>query len=509
MNKINKFSPIIFLFILMIFFWKYFPGDIAVSDELVRIKQVKDFLASDTEGFSCKYPGFEIDKDYKYIPSLHPILRIFNNKCYYVFPYFFTILSLPFFIIGKVKALYIMTLLCGFITFIHTIKLGDLFIKSNLDKFILRILVFTSMGVLYYSLKLNEHIVASTLSVLGVYLFFKNKSSINLIFSGLLLGLSPLIRQESILLGFSLIFFSFLKDKKLTKENLSISLSFIFILSLSVCANLLLFGEPLGLRGMEIKEKSSFDLYQSLQRINIYLIGNGDRGLFKFFPVYVLGLLTPILFLKNRNIPLALILISIPALFIIPVIVTIDPFGQFGERYLYIIYPFLLILTCIFLAELRNKNIKIFFNIIALISCIYTFRIELKLIKENYNFLKFFKIESNNNFSSIANDKIIVIRNLYLNSFFFNNPNQNQIVFMAVSDENFLSLLQLLRKNSINKITIISTKLKITDIDPELFSRHNGEIPNSDIPLQANKFLKSRSIDKGSQFVKIMEYDLN
>lgn len=509
MNNLNKYSPFIFIIFLLIVFGKYFPGEIAVSDELVRIKQVKDFLSSDTEGFSCQYPGVEIDKEYKYIPSLHPILRIFNNKCYYVFPYFFTILSLPFYIIGKITALYIMTLLCGIITFFYTIKLGDIFLKSNLDKLMLRILVFTSMGVLYYSLKLNEHIVASTLSVLGVYFYFKKKTPIYIISSGILLGLSPLIRQESILLGLGLIFFSFLKDRKLTKENLLLSSSFILILSLSVCANLYLFGEPLGLRGMEIKEKSSFDLYQSLQRIKIYLIGNGDRGLFKFFPVYVLGLLTPFLFLRNRNIPFALILITIPALFIVPIIVKIDPFGQFGERYLYIIYPFILILTCLFLSEIINKNIKILFTIFALTSCIYTFRTELKLIKENYNFLKFFKKESNHHFSSITDDKIVVIRNLYLNSFFFNNPNQNQIVFMAVSDENFLNLLELLRKNSINKITIISTKLKINDIDPEVFKRHNGEIPNSDIPVQASKFLKSSSIDKGTQFIKIMEYDLN
>lgn len=500
----NKYFPIFFVLIWSVLFIKFYPGEILISDEAVKIKQIQDFLSQKTTGISCYYPAKEIDPNYTYFPSKPPMFRVIDKNCYYPFPYFFTFLLLPFYLIGNIKAIYILTFLIGVLSFYFSILLGNLFFQDQFSKAFFQVLVSTSMGLLYYSLKFNDHIFSCCLITLGLYLYFKENP--NLFLSGLCLSLATTFRQETLALGFLLIIYDFIKNKKFTLQS-PLVIGFGFIVFLSIGLNLYFFKEPLGIRGIEVKEKLNLNFLEVVVQIKTYFFGNGlqDRGHFLTFPLYLFGVFS---YLSYKKHPQGLIFLTLPSLILVSVLVKIDPFGQFGERYLFFLNPLLLILSCSFIIKVRNHILKKSFIFLSLIFATYTFSHELKSIQENSNFLKLFKKESEQHFLVTKEDQVVILRSLYLNYFFLNNPNPNQIVFLAEDDKKFQNLIMLLKENGFKTISVLYPKVSLEFLDSKEVQRHNSLIPKSIVPKESQTYLKPVSVEKGTPFVEIRSYEI-
>ncbi len=500
----NKYFPILFVLIWSVLFIKLYPGEIVISDEAVKIRQIQDFLSKQTKGISCYYPAKEIDPNYVYFPSKPPMFRVIEKNCYYHFPYFFTFLLLPFYLLGKLKAIYILTFLVGVLTFYFTILLGNLFFHDESSKVLFKILLTTSVGLLYYSLKLNDHIFACCFITLGLYLYFKENPSLFL--SGVCLSLASTIRQETLPLGFLLVVYDFIKNKNFTKGKFFI-LGFGIVFFLSIGLNLYFFNEPLGLRSIEVKEKLNFNLVEIFSRLKTFFLGNElqDRGHFKTFSVLSFALFSYFSYKKH---PLGLMFLTLPTLIIIPILVKNDPFGQFGERFLFFLNPLLLVLACSFLVQVQNQIIKRSLIFLSIIFSIYTLTYEIKSTKENSTFLKLFKKESEQHFLVTKEEQVVILRSLYLNYFFLNNPNPNQIVFLAEDDKKFKNLIMLLKENGFKTITVLYPKVNLQFLDSKELERHDSLIPQSIVPKELQTQLKPLTENKGSQFVEIRSYEI-
>lgn len=505
-KPINLYFPYIFGLIIMFCFVKFYPGEITLSDESVKLKQIKDLIISDYKTIACHYPGKEIDPNFDFFPSKPPILRIIDKQCFYHFPFHYSFLLLPFYLLGNIKFIYILTSLFSFLTFLYTVKLGDLFFEKEDEKFLLRFFSSSSLGLFYYGFKLNDHIISTFFCLLAVYLLLSKEKMIWLIFSGGLFAIASFIRQETLLLGVLSLGGIFITRIKSTKDLISLGSGFTLVLIMGIGLNLFFFHEPFGLRGMEIKEKASIDFYDISYRFYLYLIGGGDRGHFKTFPLYILGLLYLIRYPYKERFSIFFLLLALPPLFVVPFLVKNDPFGQFGERFLYFVNPFLLILSVFFLKSIESVKVKNILGIFSILLCLFTLRADLRLTNQNSKYLRMFQSESAKHFEAIKDSKIVVIRSLYLNPIFFNNPNPHQRVFLVDEDKSFSDLIKKLKEKEEMDFTVVYPKIDMTLFDKKEIEKHNSDVPKSILPPQISEEIQFQSNDKGTSLVEIRDY---
>lgn len=100
--------------------------------------------------------------------------------------------------------------------------------------------------------------------------------------------------------------------------------------------------------------------------------------------------------------------------------------------------------------------------------------------------------------------EVVVLRSLSLNGIFLNYSNLNKKVFLAVRDEKFLELIELLRKNGINTVAVAHIRIRDANID--FVKEKSIDLSKTFVPIKF-KFQKE-SADLGNEWIELRNYQL-
>ena len=364
--NLKKFSLILIGFYLLIFLvlphTEYQP---AVPGS--KIIQIQDFINSGYSTFAASYQGKYLDPDLKFFPTKPPFGYIISGNAYYVFPFFVTIFYAPFYWLGGVYALDLLSLISGLLILYLVYKISILLELS--ESFRKPMLIFISFGSInsIYSFMLGEAIHASLLITLAYFLILKaktlDKSSLFFL-SGFLSGLSVLFRIELALFCFlffvGVLLFRIHKSKM---DLVALATGFAIPALILIFANYQVTGNILGLRGIEFLnysgaaypfERRLFSLVKAL------FVSDKGLGLFTAWPVFLFLIPFFIFFKKlNSNRELNFLLfISIIFSILIPMIVKNDDGSILGPRFAASVQP-LLVVGTFYSIDLLSKSERI------------------------------------------------------------------------------------------------------------------------------------------------------
>ena len=364
--NLKKFSLILIGFYLLIFLvlphTEYQPADPGI-----KIIQIQDFINSGYSTFAASYQGKYLDPDLKFFPTKPPFGYIISGNAYYVFPFFVTIFYAPFYWLGGVSALDLLSLISGLLILYLVYKISILLELS--ESFRKPMLIFISFGSInsIYSFMLGEAIHASLLITLAYFLILKaktlDKSSLFFL-SGFLSGLSVLFRIE--LAFFCFLFFVgvlLFRIHKSKMDLVALATGFAIPALILIFANYQVTGNILGLRGIEFLnysgaaypfERRLFSLVKAL------FVSDKGLGLFTAWPVFLFLIPFFIFFKKlNSNRELNFLLfISIIFSILIPMIVKNDDGSILGPRFAASVQP-LLVVGTFYSIDLLSKSERI------------------------------------------------------------------------------------------------------------------------------------------------------
>lgn len=364
--NLKKFSLILIGFYLLIFLvlphTEYQPADPGI-----KIIQIQDFINSGYSTFAASYQGKYLDPDLKFFPTKPPFGYIISGNAYYVFPFFVTIFYAPFYWLGGVYALDLLSLISGLLILYLVYKISILLELS--ESFRKPMLIFISFGSInsIYSFMLGEAIHASLLITLAYFLILKAKTldkSPLFFLSGVLSGLSVLFRIELALFCFlffvGVLLFRIHKSKM---DLVALATGFAIPALILIFANYQVTGNILGLRGIEFLnysgaaypfERRLFSLVKAL------FVSDKGLGLFTAWPVFLF--LIPFFFFfkklnSNRELNF-LLFISIIFSILIPMIVKNDDGSILGPRFAASVQP-LLVVGTFYSIDLLSKSERI------------------------------------------------------------------------------------------------------------------------------------------------------
>lgn len=365
--NLKKFFLIISVFYLFIFLvlphTEYQPADPGI-----KIIQIRDFIHSGYSKFSAGYLGREFDPELKFFPTKPPFGYLLSGNAYYVFPFFVTVFYTPFYAIGGVYALDLISLLSGLAILYLVYKISILLGVGG--KFRKPMLIFIALGSInsIYSFMLGEAIHASLLITLSYFLILRAQSISKtwhyFFLSGLLAGFSVLFRIELAL--FCLLFFIGVIAFRIYKgkfDLVALSLGFAIPACVLIFANYKVTGNILGLRGIEFLnysgaaypiEKRIFNLVKAL------VVSDKGLGLFTAWPVF-LYLIPFFIFRKKLEISKELnflLFISITFSVLVPILVKNDDGSILGPRFAASAQPLLIVAT-FYCIELVSKSDRI------------------------------------------------------------------------------------------------------------------------------------------------------
>ena len=364
--NLKKFSLILIGFYLLIFLvlphTEYQPADPGI-----KIIQIQDFINSGYSTFAASYQGKYLDPDLKFFPTKPPFGYIISGNAYYVFPFFVTIFYAPFYWLGGVYALDLLSLISGLLILYLVYKISILLELS--ESFRKPMLIFIAFGSInsIYSFMLGEAIHASLLITLAYFLILKaktlDKSSLFFL-SGFLSGLSVLFRIE--LAFFCFLFFVGVLLFRIPKSKMdlvALATGFAIPALILIFANYQVTGNILGLRGIEFLnysgaaypfERRLFSLVKAL------FVSDKGLGLFTAWPVFLFLIPFFIFFKKlNSNRELNFLLfISIIFSILIPMIVKNDDGSILGPRFAASVQP-LLVVGTFYSIDLLSKSERI------------------------------------------------------------------------------------------------------------------------------------------------------
>jgi hypothetical protein len=385
-ESIIKTIPYLFYLILIILIFQFrYELDkkslYITSDGAIKLYQSVQYNENGFLSLECIYPGRELDKEFKYFPISYPwaIFQARGNKCVLEYPPFFYWIGavlLKFFPLRII--LYLPLLFFGANIFILDFILRKLGLIP-IFRVLLVILGFVSFPLLT-AMDYTESPAFQTFYLLGFYFFWKyledsgsetnswmsmlNKNAFLqerfgvLFLTGVLFGLSFILRLE-ILMTFSfLCFFTFLLRKNLAKPFF-IYTGFVAVGFFFVIYNMQVSGHPLGFRyvsSIDFNDNAKADIWKRLTFLKAAIWGNEIMvGIFKFQPLCWLILLLPVWARLNKiKRPSGDIFLigGWISLLVIPFYITVyGGVGYFGLRY--IEAPFFLILIgfAIYLSE--------------------------------------------------------------------------------------------------------------------------------------------------------------
>ena len=332
--------------LFLLFLW-YLPGGFAVGDASVKIRQAHDLADSGFSSLNCAYPGQEIDPEFRFFPALFPFAHFHNGQCYYQYPFQQSFYNALWYFIGGARLLYFQTFLFGIGLLYLALLLGrELEFSAAMQRLLLFFTAFGT-GLVAYSLDINEHTATAFLSSAAIFLAFRrNSAPRHLLLSGALLGLAVFLRAETALLcpliAGGLFFFGAKETRFRNVWLLGLPFSTLFFAFL--LSNYLVIGNPLGFRGVEFVEGQTVTFSDRLFNLWVYLFGRKVYGtLFLETPVFLLSLagLTRLFGDRNENSNrlAQLYFVSYGYILLIPLIVSNWPGPQYGERFLFNVYP--------------------------------------------------------------------------------------------------------------------------------------------------------------------------
>jgi hypothetical protein len=511
--KILTIASIIGILFLGFLSKKFYPGEYFTSDQAYKVKQIRDIVEGQLLDFSCLYPGKNLDPDFSFFPAKYPMVHDLNGKCYYVFPFQFSILNIPFYKIWGQKGIFIGSVFFGFLFLIVWV---DLLYKVGLKLtsiFLYSLVLIFGLGLYFYIYIPSDHIATCLLCLMGFsFLLYDEGSKWLSIFGGLALGFAVSLRAETLLFAFIVFFSMFLlKRRSIDKEKYFLGfLSFSIILILFLISNAFFLDHILGMRGHEFDEKKNELFISRFERIYTFLLGRETEGtLIKDTPTFLILILVPFLlkYLKKEETQkvISILFIVIFYILIIPFLIKVEPFLQFGERYLLVIYPlFLLVILLIIEKSSISKYFKNALLVLLIVSSIYSCNKSFSLIKKLSNFTKY-SLSNQKDFENKMNQsEVVVLRSLSLNGIFLNYSNLNKKVFLAVRDEKFLELIELLRKNGINTIAVAHIRIRDANID--FVKEKSIDLSKTFVPIKF-KFQKE-SADLGNEWIELRNYQL-
>lgn len=458
------------LFLLALFVW-YYPGEAPSGDAAYKYLQVKDFVRADFSSFACDWPGSRFDPDFAFFPFQEPMAYIIEGRCFYVFPYQLVFVYLPFFLAAGTVGIYLVSLLAGWgilaLTFLAARRIG-------LDEARASQAVWFSLaayGLATYALGMNEFTLTGLLA-LGAVVCALGRSFWQAAAGGLAIGIALQFRAESALLGCTIpaAVWLFATDERRRGRALVFFAVFATVLGLFFAANQAVFGHPLGLRGIVFMEGQADTLVDRLIRLGEYWAGRRTALLINT-PVFLF--IFPVLWRVLRpgsavgstasaspvevaapEYRAGLRIMALTALsyaVVVPLAVANFPGAQFGERFLFNVYPLLaLIAFQVFPLNVFGAWARSWIAGVLLAGTLLYTGFYLRLA---YVIDRGFHATSEMMAAGTADTGAVIFRNyVMVNAAFAHFHERPQ--FLAVEDERFLELVGMLRKAGVRTIAV-------------------------------------------------------
>ncbi|ABA20400.1 conserved hypothetical protein [Trichormus variabilis ATCC 29413] len=307
-------------------------------------------------------------------PFEPPFSYKISNRYYITFPFTFPLITAPFHALFGYRGFYIVPLLSTWIIWFNFYRICQFFKISVLTTSIgITTLIFAS-PLTMYSAMYWEHTLAVSLAFAGLVIIlskgeegFTQKDAL---VSGILIGLSVWFRPEFLALVAILIPLALSSYKiKLGKISIINQHKILFIISLLATVscffiiNKLIYNHPLGAHALQVVEE--FSLQERLSKAH-RIFGRLWKNFREYFPIVYFTIIFTGLSVFYKSIKLTaamkkIVLISIPFIFLVPILLPSDGGKQWGPRFLLILIPLLSLLAAFLLEStlsIRQFGIK-------------------------------------------------------------------------------------------------------------------------------------------------------
>ncbi|TGL58508.1 LA_3751/LA_3752 family putative glycosyltransferase [Leptospira sarikeiensis] len=466
--------------------WQYQTG-IRVGDGAIKQQQLADLIQNGLPDFSCRYSGKEIDPEFRFLPldlkKGSTMTHVYNGKCYYVFPFYYTAIQYPFALLLGRFGSFFLSLVFGILTLRALFQISELFELKPQGKLTFLGLLLIGSAFSLFATDLSETVIAIYGVTQGFYFLLREKESTqakDLLLAGLFFGFSSFFRQETILLSASI---SLVYLFRIFREPKTTIFPFTYgtLLVAQALINYSVVGHPLGSRGY-LQESGVYRFIDQISYLGqLVFWGNGSLGLLGAYPV-----LAFIFFWKPEKNSIGRILSGILLFILLSGILTSTRFWQgvlFGPRFLMTILPFLLL----FLVSILEKNWEKFskpVKITALSLIIYSMIGGIIFDRLYYKFTK--SVVKEQQELSEHTSKIVIYRKgsvfLPANSF-----QEEREVYEIDTDDSFDTLLNKLENIGKKEVTVVGFK---DNYPKEIL------VPNSkNYELENRSFYQSPSIN--------------
>jgi hypothetical protein len=331
-----------------------------ITDGGNKFIQVRNF---DQYGeFAIHYPAADIDPEYKFFPYCGHHFKRVDDRIYSFYPFYFPLISFPFYKIFGLAGLYFIPLISSMLT------LGCLFFilrRLGLEKYFPLAALFFSFAspMFFYSVVFWEMSLAVLFFSIGALLTVnalktEGRRTLNFIFAGIFLGLCSIFREEGYLLFAALVFSCLIYMKGDRKKLLWILAGWLLMMLPLWVFQYFYYGHILGLHaaGYNSLDKSA-GVAGKLRNFYVYLF---KGAAFALFPALFCAVL------KNK----VLKFFAIPCLPLICVLFLWEALGAFsasssvwntlGTQVLFLQSPFLflLIISNRILFDSPNRAVK-------------------------------------------------------------------------------------------------------------------------------------------------------
>ncbi|TGK05651.1 hypothetical protein EHQ53_18065 [Leptospira langatensis] len=438
--------------------WQYQTG-FRVGDGAVKQQQLADLVHNGFPDFSCRYSGAKFDPDFQFLPldlkKGSTMTHVYNGKCYYVFPFYYTAIQYPFALLFGRFGSYLLSLLFGILTLYSLYRISLLLKLSEKARSSFLAVLLLGSAFSLFATDLSETVIAIYAVTEGIYFLLKEEDSPsfkNYLFAGLLFGFAAFFRQEVILLaaGISLVQFFRIYQKR---TSVAFPFSFGLLLFVQAGINIAVVGHPLGSRG-HLQSSSNYDLVAQLIYLSqLVFWGKGSLGLLGAYP----ALLFAIRFRPRTINSLSQILLGILVFILLSGLLTSTRFWQgvlFGPRFLMTVLPFILV----YLLSVLDQNWESLSKPAkgaAILLLVYSIAGGLIFDRLYHKFTRSVVVEQAE-LSKFSSETVVYRKgSVFLPSDSFSTP---RAVFEINGPEQFDPLLEKLYETGTHKLTIIGFK---------------------------------------------------
>ncbi len=413
--NIGLVTALIFAVLLYILTVKGFVGNMEISQSLANKPPFETSMERGRYAqvvSLAKTGNLNVDEYYKF---LKPDIAWYNGHFYSTFPVGTALLAVPFYLFGSLFNLAQITTTFSSTTFalltFYIIYKTCLYLKLSKQVSLIAGFIYCfASSIFAYSVSLSAHPLSSLTFTISVLLLLiiddsDNQSSNYKAYLGigLLFGAQFFIDYPNLAIMFPVVIYSVIKklvvlqkdsadnyllDLKFSKGFIALLFGILFFFSIFVIYNKQIYGKVVAFSnsyslkfletsGREIENTTlsnelfetrsyaaRFDLSGALTGANILLVSS-DRGLFYFYPVFLLVIPGFMLFYKKRK-AVAVVLLSCVIVNILVYGTYDDPWGgwAFGPRYLSITLTVLAVFCGIAFyqfAKMYGKKFKIIF----------------------------------------------------------------------------------------------------------------------------------------------------